>query len=1743
MDKELERIIKQMVEAGEPEEAIALRIKLYKQNKGTTATPSQDNVKEPVEETPIVKKKEATGLPSPAWEATSASVGSDTNVVPKPQNVIQAPKTISEIPDQEVDEPISQLYDSYIQAGKVQPTQQKVIETKINSQKKGDRGFWETASAVTKGFLQTGVAVPMFQYDTKEDLTAKRELKNKTDFLSELPEETLVELTTYAGNKIGELENSNLNLLAENKFVQEKSKNLVNSLKYQARGFDSLKEQGKEVPQKLIEEYNKMYDEVVGMSATYNSNIDMIENTTEDIGDFYEEINLLKKNYGGLDYYKDMTRLTFASLGSGIAEFALDTDRVLEEYTSINPVTFGSSDPQAYRKKAKESIAAFRKETGNQQGDLRPSKSVSDINSMSDFGGWLAEQVATQLPVLTILAATGGTAGLGALGASAAGQKIGELEDKRGEAYETIGRLNALLVSGQEFTEDELKEIDMTIAEAEKTTAISDDEMYVAGLGTFALEVLTEKVTLGVLSKGKRAYTAAKSAGGASFKEFGKGVGNSFLSGVSEGQAEFVNQVGGNLIDIMYLNDPDVHIFDGAMDALASGNAMGFSMRFSPMVLGMGHKAFASKELTAKIKVDSQKITNLTEELEVNENLDSETKEVINSKIETLKEGIAKSMKKTFDDVSKMSKEDSSELKELDKKANKISARVKTLQESDVNKELKAELIIDLKADIDALAARKQEILNKPPAPTELEVAEKELKDIEAKNEGRLTELGVEIDAAYKEETIDTAKLAKLQDERSELFKSMDAQTDKVYKLREAELKDGTKQEVSGESGEPKKPKGRTRKGTKEVQGKTKEDTSDVGDAEPNKVKLKRQSAGVYTDTVNDYTVNKTENGKWEVRTESDSKGKKDYTVLGSFANLKEATNYLQGQTSKRAEILQQTQMEANAGNMFDVKEDKSKFNWRKLLSGTPVVSYIDEKVFSKMAKAIEDKISFYGNKAFLGQYNIGKDGTVPTNRWQKQGIDLKNFGIETVNAIVLGAANVSNSFYKGSLRTDAEMTSSRRVEGYQKRTLSDAKVLTKALGDLIDNNQESAKRVHQALDPDIYDETVKYEDLNEGEKTLFDTLRSINQATHELNFKNGFISKETFDKYDGKYIGRGYKVYEDGLSETEREVMVNTSFFGGIYKQRQEINQWIMDNTVEDPIYLTMNRMVRSQRNVVVKEYADFISNKYGVKVKPEKGIYTQLNGKSYGKLNGQWIPSNVAEDFKGYFFNNSFLDAAYQGLNIYNQSLYKQFMKRFHTVYSPFVQAGNFVANIAFAHAAGVNVIQLGLNMRAAGLDLYHKRGDFEAVMVDGLIGSNIMERDLQLTSEKGKNFSINMKDDNLSLDPKGIIKGLDKGARRLYSGSDNVMKLAAYKALKQVGYNHEESIQRVYEGFQNYASVGKIWDIFSKVPVWGSDYIKFQGDLNRIVKNSVTKRPLTTASLLYGFNLIAMAASRLSEEEEGERNIRESRTSIPKIRTFLGDVPLIYRVGDNEVNLARYVSPFYTYDTGSQHWSEELSKYSPVNIKYNEEDESWRVLPSDVALGSVWAAFADNRDFRDMIISDPSYNIYTGFTASDSQKLTNRVLYVLRSQVPLFSFGNDLAMSASFGEDYYGRDTSPLKVLLSRIVKIQTWDETTTAKQVVKSLKTLEIEERGLKTKRSSISNFYDKEVYSIEDRFNNGEINKTKFENLLNRAEKDFESRNASLAEKEALLQEKFNRLDEDVKSLGVSFKSILDKASN
>jgi len=685
------------------------------------------------------KKATAVSTESPSDSAQgvgeSVTAGSPSVDSEQPQPQVEGEDPIVqeiEARKQEPNPEIVALYDSYKQTGEITIEDEQQVAQKVADQKKGEgRGWYETAGAYVDGWLRTGMPIPLYKYDTEEGLLEKRELARKSTFLESLPNEKREELNAYAVNRTLALDKASQNILAENSIIEEKAKLLVKNIGHLADAIKRTQESGKAVPQEMWEDYKQRKNEIEDISVKYNGNVDVIESNNEDIGSFVEELDLLKKNYNGIGYYKDLARLTTADMLSGIMEFGVSTAEML-------PVAPGIPVQVSYPE-AEKFVAEFREETQRQRSLIKPQLSIEDVEVGKNFGKWLAEQTMVQLPVLTTLAASGGSGvGLGILGTSSAGSKVGELKDYQTDLRAKIERkkLEIAGMDGDDFIDPEVKANalkQLTVLENKPT--YGKIEIYLAGVGNGLAEVLSEKISLGILSKGKRVLkSATKSELKMGYKEYIKETADLIVGGGidmgKEATSEFGNTLVQNAIDILYLGDEDTHILDGTLDALASGGAMGAGMSMFPSLIGLGSKALMGKDASDLMTKNSAKLTTLLDELEMGrETLPESTKKIMLDKVNSIIEEQDATLKEAFKRAKERSPEDNAKLIEIDKEANKIMKAVQDIKAGGLTPTMQADLLNDLKEKRDKLIEKKLEILEKKPIKKEKTDGEAKLED------------------------------------------------------------------------------------------------------------------------------------------------------------------------------------------------------------------------------------------------------------------------------------------------------------------------------------------------------------------------------------------------------------------------------------------------------------------------------------------------------------------------------------------------------------------------------------------------------------------------------------------------------------------------------------------------------------------------------------------------------------------------------------------------------------------------------------------------------------------------------------------------------------------------------------------------------------------------------------------------------------------------------------------------------
>jgi hypothetical protein len=751
----------------------------------------------------------------------------------------------------------------------------------------------------------------------------------------------------------------------------------------------------------------------------------------------------------------------------------------------------------------------------------------------------------------------------------------------------------------------------------------------------------------------------------------------------------------------------------------------------------------------------------------------------------------------------------------------------------------------------------------------------------------------------------------------------------------------------------------------------------------------------------------------------------------------------------------------------------------------------INDKNSKLHIKLFPDLLSA-GNTALWGQLKKIRDGVGNAIAGQLEK------GVKSQNDLIRGATKSFTNLYSGLLRTQAdihglgglpgklEMTGT--VKAFAPHRASD---LLNTWRDVVHSGPESLRRVLDVLDPDptFAIEKLSYGDLSLAEKNLYFTLRDMNTWVHETNYANGLISTETYLKNKdvtgaSNYIARMYDKFEgDVTMDPAIQEFVNrgnsaysTKMFTDMYKMREETTEWKKEHAIRDPAYLTAKRVMQTIQNVAIKQYMDLLIQEHPDMVRTlKKGEempkgFTKLGASySWGPFRNKVVANHLVEDFVGFYYQNAITNATYDVMKLLDRTKFTQFYKKYRTVYNPFVQTGNVTGNLFFASIAGINPAQFGKNMIDAR-NLHTKNPElYDRLLKSGLIG------DVGITGEMKPLDPLNTK-------PKGVLGKLDEFATKAYVGADNLAKIAAYQVFRGQGMTHENAVRRAYDSFQNYATVGKTWDLASKIPLVGPTFVKFQADLQRILLNGMVMTPLTTIGTIMAIKMLGNLSSALSGETEEEQATREGRKGVPRIPVV--NIPLSFKVGKSEVNVARYLSPLYLYNRGDSEMElSELSKFMPIQFQQKEEG---KMFPLPAFADATWGwlgSVATDKDFRGMSISDPKRTKYTDSntpTWGTDGLVFNVLNYAARSQLPFYKGSVDIFNAATGQLDYYGRKRTWEQAILNNIVKIQQFDKPELKNYVERNLGYLTSKYASLATKMGDAQGVFYKSLKEAEDK---------------------------------------------------------------
>jgi hypothetical protein len=720
---------------------------------------------------------------------------------------------------------------------------------------------------------------------------------------------------------------------------------------------------------------------------------------------------------------------------------------------------------------------------------------------------------------------------------------------------------------------------------------------------------------------------------------------------------------------------------------------------------------------------------------------------------------------------------------------------------------------------------------------------------------------------------------------------------------------------------------------------------------------------------------------------------------------------------------------------------------------------------------------------------------------------NLLQKGMKSQNDILRWMSKFITNWWGGLGRTQADIHGKEGKIGKlemkgttQVFALYEAKQIRGKMLELV-NDPESLRRVRDAYDLEIAEEKIKFEDLTIVEQNLYNLIKDWNTWVWSTNYALGIIPTESHLKYldtenEGKstYIARMYDKWE--IDELPPEInehitkgsnSVTTKMITDYLKARKEVDDWKKEHAITDPTYLTTKRIMQTIQNVAIKEYMDAVISEHpDFVLELKKG---QEVPKGYKKLGSSWgwgqfrnkaVINHIVEDFTGFFYANKLTNVLYDALKLWDRNKINQFYKKFRTLYNPMVQLGNMTGDVFFASINGINPAEFLAEQITVLRDRVSKVDEdvYKSVLKSGLMGDVGITGDMTPPKES-------IKDLTTAKTSWGRIKEIlhkgDELASDLYIGTDNVAKYAAYRVFRKRGFTHAQALRRAYDAFQNYMTVGKTWDVASKLPVIGPTFVKFQADLQRIITNAILTTPLTAIGTVMLIKLFGILTSHLSGESDEEREEREKRKGVAKIPII--NVPLSFKIGKAELNGARYLSPLYIYkQEDSESDLAEFSKYLPlqfVKAPAPQLGERKNVIAfGDATWGWLGSVMAD-RDFRSISIRNPEATIFFNPNITTDQKIANVMNYVLRSQLPFYKSFEDITDGITGKLDYYGRKRTWYQAIMNGIIKIQEFDDPELKRYVESNIEYLTNKFAGLSEAMGDANALFLKELQKAED----------------------------------------------------------------
>ena len=465
-------------------------------------------------------------------------------------------------------------------------------------------------------------------------------------------------------------------------------------------------------------ELKKLRETSKDIFSTQKSRYEELNTILEDSNSAAINLDAIERNYNLLPIYATELRLSAIGIGTQAVELAnsaidvLSTPLLGSDYVTTPLANMSLGYMVAYAKK-NEAMDDFREASTSIKEQIRAGiakpKELKDLKDGDDWGRYFATLLGSQTINTAILFTTGGYA-LPILAAQATGGSFEQMaEDERQSRINYETWLNS----------DEDKR-----GERPELLQYTPLQRYATGIGNGALEYFSEKISLGIINRAKKAAIGLPDLR----KGFAKGVGdivkrtttkglakNSLLfayDGASEAGAEAFVELGSNMFDRSVLGK-DVNLFDGVADAAFSGFIMANGVYKAPSLFNSISQLVQGKDSNQKIAEARIRMIEIGKILQSDQNstMSPENRKILEEEHKSLMQESSDEINKTLNRFGRMSRKEINRLGKIELETYKLRKQAQKIRDDEGLLEGKEDLLKSLKVKKQALEIERLKIL------------------------------------------------------------------------------------------------------------------------------------------------------------------------------------------------------------------------------------------------------------------------------------------------------------------------------------------------------------------------------------------------------------------------------------------------------------------------------------------------------------------------------------------------------------------------------------------------------------------------------------------------------------------------------------------------------------------------------------------------------------------------------------------------------------------------------------------------------------------------------------------------------------------------------------------------------------------------------------------------------------------------------------------------------------------------